>query len=131
MTKFSSKASLLVIQFSLVAVLNSENLNTGEFLSLDHIDSIALMVNVQAILLALNDLSMFIVLANLGVLSHLLVQLLLIRQEGVSTGSHVNSLFFLLFIQSIDDLDVLDPLVSLSSFQTAIVISKLYLTVKV
>ena len=120
-----------MIQFSLVAVLNSENLNTGKFLSLDHIDSIALMVNVQAILLALNDLSMFIVLANLGVLSHLLVQLLLIRQEGVSTGSHVNSLFFLLFIQSIDDLDVLDPLVSLSSFQTAIVIGKLYLTVKV
>ena len=72
---------------------------------------------------------MLLGLAQLFILYHLLVQLLLVGEEGVSAMSHELTLPIFHLLLPSDDLKVGEAILVRCSLQTSILISKLFLTI--
>ena len=98
-----SKASLLLEELSGVAILDSKGLDTREFLCLDHLNPVALLIDHQTSLFALNDRFM-LSLGSVGlVVGHLTAQVNSVSREGALAFSHLSLLLFLISLLSGDN----------------------------
>jgi len=95
------------------------------FLSLDHLNPVALLVDQQTILFAFNSLCMLIILSQFPILGHLGVQFSLVVKESIATLSHLSTLLFFKLSLSSHDLHELLTVLSSKLFDSGIVVSKL------
>jgi len=93
-----SESSLPSSERVLVLVRNTNGLNVGKLLSLDHLNSVTLFVHHQSSLFALNDRVMLIVLPLDLVLLHLSAQVALVVHEHLSSLCILCLLFLFLLL---------------------------------
>ena len=122
-----SETGLLFEQIKSVARFDTCASDSGKLLGLDHVDSVPLLVDDQAIFLALDHNLVLVGLADLLIFGHLLVELLLVLQVGVPAICHDFSLLLLLLPLSLNHSHELVSILLFDLLQTQIIVGKLSL----
>ena len=102
-------------------------MDVGDFLGSYHLNSVTLLINEQSILLAFNDQVMFSVLTIDIILTHLSVQVCLVRHEEAASLCVLGSLLLFLLLLPLHDGKELLALNSSILLHSGIIVSELLL----
>ena len=122
---YPSEAGFLFKQIEGVACLNARVRDTCQLLRLNHVNSVPLLVDNQSIFLSFKDDFELISPPSFIILRHLTIQILLVRQVGSPTRSHLHSLLLLHFFLALHNFQELRTILPLDFLKPHIVVCEL------